>query len=174
MIGHIVSGSTHIYYMEIPADGSHGRREREMAAVRCLLEHRFGTEITMKHDAAGAPLDIAGCHISVSHSRRLAVVAIDDERKIGVDAEEYRPKLRTVASRYLSQYELSRVSADADYLMLWTAKEAIYKLAGLQGLSLSDGIQVWPSPRILPASIPVALHHFPVADTLITLAYAAK
>jgi len=160
--------------MEIPADGSLCRREREVEAVRCLLRHRFGTDITMEHDAAGAPLDIAGCHISVSHSRRLAVIAVDAERKIGVDAEEYRPKLRTVASRYLSPYELSRVSTDADYLMLWTAKEAIYKLAGIPGLSLSDGIEVLPAPRILTTCTPVTLHHFPLSATLLTLASVAE
>ena len=170
MIGHIVCESTHIYYTEIPQDVTLSRRERERAAVCRLLEHRFGAGAEIEHAASGAPLPIGGCHISVSHSHRLAVVAVDSVRKIGVDAEEYRPKLRDVAPRYLSSYELDHVLTDDDYLRLWTSKEAIYKLAGILGLSLADGIEVLPAPCILPASRPVALHHFRVESTHLTLA----
>lgn len=173
MIGHIECGSTHIYYTQIYVDAAQMRRRREVEAVRSLLEHRFGAGTVIEHDANGAPLPIGRCHISVSHSHLLAVLAVDSERKIGVDAEEYRPKLRTVAPRYLSLYELAHVLTDDDYLRLWTAKEAIYKLAGLSGLSLSAGIEVLPTPRILPDCTPVILHHFRVESTLLALALLA-
>lgn len=90
------------------------------------------------HDPDGAPLLVGSeLKVSVSHSRRFAAVAIDPRRRIGVDIEEPRlEQLRRVISKFLSSEELPFWG---DRLLeAWTAKEAVFKAAGIAGIGLGS------------------------------------
>lgn len=104
-------------------DGRRSRRQREKEAVGRIA---MSLGIAIGHDPDGAPVT-DGSYISVSHSIGLAVVALDRCRPIGIDAEDWRPALRRVRAKFLSEAEMERVSDDGSLLMAWTAKEAVYK-----------------------------------------------
>lgn len=70
----------------------------------------------------------AGLHFSLSHTRRLCVVAISD-RPIGVDVEivrnRYNPQM---VERSLCENE--KTVFDGDFTRLWSRKEAVAKMTG--------------------------------------------
>lgn len=117
-------------YIEPISDGPRGsRREAERAAVARIVWRVFGAGVTVDHYADGAPY-IPGFDgtVSVSHSRDMAVLAVDRKgRGIGVDAEQWRRTLRTVADRLLEADERAWLADDATLLAAWTIKEAVYK-----------------------------------------------
>lgn len=107
-------------------------------AVRQLVAQHFGTDVDYIHEPDGTPgLRGVSAHISASHSRHWAALAIHPSLRIGVDIEEERPaQLSRVARRFLSERELP-LWADR-LLEAWTCKESVYKAAGIRGLALAD------------------------------------
>lgn len=120
---------------------ANSRRQLERATVLSIVRRVFGIKVSIDHDPDGSPV-IKGREgfISISHSRQHAVVAFNPSCRIGVDTETWRDQLTRVTDKFLSAAE-REVYADNDLLLrAWTIKEAVYKAAGIAGLSLSDGI----------------------------------
>lgn len=154
--------------------GSHHRR-LELGAEQVLLADILGPDATIGHDADGAPR-VEGhpsLHISISHSRDMLALAIDPHRPIGIDIETPRPNLRRVAPRFLTPDELGRTRSLHDLLRAWTAKEALFKVAGHRGVTLID----MPLPRV-DGTVNVDSRDYTVTavidneDTVVTLAAA--
>lgn len=131
--------TTTIALLAIP-DGSGGtHREREREAVREIIRRVLGEGVEIVHDRYGAPrVNVSSVNISVSHSFTAAAVAFDSVRPVGIDIERWRPQLRRVAERFLTESELAREVTDDCLLRAWTAKEATYKVAGVPELMLRD------------------------------------
>lgn len=130
MIKTFTLGDATIAYCPIVRGGGKPR-EAEREVVSALLAHLLpGAHLS--HLPSGAPVVDARRCISVSHSRRIAVLAAADA-PIGVDAEENREaQLRRVAPRVLTEQEMA---ACPDLLLAWTAKEAAFKaVPGLASL----------------------------------------
>lgn len=154
-----------IYATEIPPlpEGIPGARSvAERAAVKRLLREAFPEGgVGVGHRASGAPyLERRGGSeeeaeglpdISISHCRRLAVMALAPRGEgIGVDCESGNRagQLRRVARKFLSAGQLEGWSgSDASLFWAWTIKEAAYKAAQDPSLTMA-GIP-------LPAEIPV-------------------
>lgn len=144
------------------------RRQTERLAVERLVTHLCGPEASLSHNPDGAPV-IKGFHVSVSHSRRLAAVAVSTHSPIGIDIEENREEmLRRVAPKYISESECAYVT---DLLRAWTSKEAVYKAAGVRNLSILHGITIHPGmAEATAAGTLYTLHHRNLGPTLLTLA----
>jgi phosphopantetheinyl transferase (holo-ACP synthase) len=73
------------------------------------------------------------------------VVQLSTLANPGIDTEHFRPQLKQVASKFLSEEE-KIVCEQKDMLKLlclyWSAKEAIYKSADIAGLSFAQHIRV--------------------------------
>lgn len=139
--------------LEQPGDAStHGddRHRREREAVQALVRHAFGPGIALEHRADGSPWIEAfpGQHISVSHSRGLAVLAVAP-MPVGVDVEDPRPTLLRVAGRFLSEAEHQHYSTLPQLLEAWTLKEAAFK-------ALRPGIPATAMP-LPPAECPYTI-----------------
>ncbi len=133
-------GSTTVYMTRIAPTDRAGRRHAEVEAVRCLLVRAFGPEVRLSHGADGAPfIDGMESHISITHGAGLALLAVDPMQPIGIDVECWRPSLLNVASRVLDAEEQAACGEDPIKLLrAWTAKEAIFKAAGVEGLTLPE------------------------------------
>lgn len=111
-------------------------------AVGRALARLFPGGVVMLHTQAGAPYlqDRNDVAVSVSHSRRLAGVAVcHDGTPVGLDIEQPRPQLLRIASRFMSRHERLAYGSRLPLLTLvWSAKEAVYKAALTPGLALSD------------------------------------
>lgn len=138
--------TTCISFMPVPDEPTVPRRRRERQAVAQLLQRMLGHEADLTHAPDGAPL-LPGYYISISHSRDLAVVALDAVRPVGIDAEEWRPQLQRIKERFLSPQELALFATPGQLLTAWTIKEAVYKLAGAAAVEFRTAITISPDMR---------------------------
>ncbi|MDE6160264.1 MAG: 4'-phosphopantetheinyl transferase superfamily protein [Muribaculaceae bacterium] len=133
------------------------RREAERAAVERLLAAALPGGYHLTHNADGAPVLEGGPHISISHSRTHAVVALCAEAPVGVDIETPRAQLARVAPRVLSAQEVEAYGATTEGLLqAWTLKEAIYKAALTPGLDFRRDIRLPLGPKKNEAAIATA------------------
>ena len=118
------------------------RREAEREAVQRLVRHVFGDDARPGHRDSGAPfVEGSALHISISHSRSAACLAVAADGAPGVDIEEPREQLRRVAPRVLSAEELDVYGRSMTLLLrAWTLKEALYKAALTPGLDFRSDI----------------------------------
>ncbi len=110
------------------------RRDRERAAAQSLVRLMTGNpHASITHTPDGAP-HVDGFHISLSHSRTHIAVALSRDTAVGIDIEPPSPRVAGVARRVMRPDEPQQI----DPLRCWTAKEAVFKCAGIDGLVLSD------------------------------------
>ena len=84
-------------------------------------------------------------HISLSHSFPYVVAQIDKQQEVGIDLEQPKEKLRTIARRVFSKDEVSDAANDIVKLCIyWCAKESLYKIYGKRNLIFTDHLQVMP------------------------------
>lgn len=128
-----------LYICDILLTASGEKRRAEREAVLKLIHEAFGPDAGYTHDADGAPVvEGVDSYISVSHCSDRAVLAVRKEGPVGVDIERFRPQLRRIARKFLTDAE-SAVSplSDEALLRLWTAKEAVFKAASDPSLTVS-------------------------------------
>jgi 4'-phosphopantetheinyl transferase len=123
-------------------------RHRFLAAhimLRCTLGQHLARppgRLRFRTSTRGKPsLEQAGDgptpHFNLSHSGDIAVVAVAPS-ELGVDVEEVRPRINAtrLAERFFSKSERDWLASrpperrDADFLAIWTGKEAYLKAVG--------------------------------------------
>ncbi len=133
----IADGDCRIYIRRIDRVEGITARDAERTAVGAIVRDIFGEGATIGHSADGAPVLMidgkeASARISVSHGAGRAAVAVRGHGAAGVDIEAPREQLRRVESRIRHAKDSSTLSP----LELWTAKEATFKAAGIETLTL--------------------------------------
>jgi 4'-phosphopantetheinyl transferase len=102
--------------------------------LRCdPLALRFGAHANGKPSVEGADIEF-----NLSHSGGLALIAVAQSRRVGVDVEQVRPmpSLESVAARVCTPGELATLAGLAEsqrdhaFLAMWTRKEALAKATG--------------------------------------------
>ena len=116
--------------------------QKQFLAKQILL-HRYGLTDKITYLPSGKPVCKNNNYISISHSGEYVAVAVSQE-PAGVDIERKNPKLHRIASRFRHPDDV--VPKDLDTLTqlqyLWAAKESIYKLSGIPGLSFKQDIRI--------------------------------
>lgn len=140
-------------------------------AVDQLLLRAAGPGARVIHDPDGAPLLVdSPLNISISHSRNFAALAVDADRRIGVDIEEPRlEQLRRVISKFLSPDELPEWGERL--LQAWTCKEAVFKAAGIPTIGLASIRLTGPSEAVTPDGRRFRLQTVETADYTVSTAY---
>ncbi len=128
----------------MPAGGTPRQRRRLLQQeLKNRLITRAGLTALLKYTAAGKPFLTDGRHISITHFDRTAALAVAPF-PIGLDGEMPDPRLLRVRNKFLHPDEHKH--HHPDHLMfltrIWTAKEAVYKLAGRPGLVFARDIHV--------------------------------
>ena len=135
---------TRLHAVLVPLSTRLARARRYLAAREALAEAlRASSEFAVAprslpcedwpRAASGAPAAIAGWHASFADTTGLAV-ALVAPLPVGLDAEWLRrPRWEAARERFRASGELALLGADdaAAVLALWTAKEALLKLAGV-------------------------------------------
>ncbi len=112
------------------------------ALLRKLVNHA-GLEFKgiVKNDH-GKPFDPEDrLHISLSHSFP-QVAAVISDRPVGIDIEAMSEQMSHISRRYCMPSELDYADSIPALADIWTAKEAIYKALGREGLSFKRDIEV--------------------------------
>ena len=123
-------------------------RRLEWLAVRRLM-HQLGIASPIAYLPSGKPyLKEDERHISISHTRGYAAVAISGMNPIGLDIEQRTDKVLRVQHKFLSPEERPFLPSGEGnveaLLVIWTAKEAMFKLVDREGIDFADHFHLAP------------------------------
>lgn len=123
-------------------------RRAEWLAVRCLM-HEVGCREVIKYHPSGRPyLESGSFQISISHTRGYAAIALHRILPVGIDIEQRAEKVCRVKDKFLSNEEKSFLPSEKKnveaLLVIWTAKEAIFKLVDREGIDFAEHFHVSP------------------------------
>lgn len=80
--------------------------------------------------------------ISISHCQGYAA-AMAANQAVGVDVELVSPRVQRIKNRFLTEQEQAIVGAtDADLMLAWSVKEAVYKMYGSKKLLFKEHIRL--------------------------------
>jgi len=116
------------------------------ALIKTLVENCGLEFLGIEKDQYGKPfLRKHPYPISLSHSYPYVAAQIDSMHEVGIDLEQPKSKLLTIAHRVLSPTEFEDAGTDiVKHCIYWCAKEAMYKSYGKRGLSFSNHLLVAP------------------------------
>ena len=110
---------------------------------------------------AGAP---AGAVVSLSHSGEWVAAVLAQGGRAGVDVERIRDKAQRLAGKFLASHEWAHAraaapiaEADTHYTLLWSAKEALYKLAAQRGIIFRQQLLLHEFSPAASGEIPATL-----------------
>ena len=136
--------------LDVIASLSNGKRALHWLSTRLLLRKMLNTSdyIDCQMDDHGKPYLVnSDTHISLSHSYDYAAVIISKDKKVGVDIELIKHKIKSIKHKFLSDLELAQkqIGDNTNGLYVsWCAKEAIYKWNGRKGLEFKQHIHIKP------------------------------
>ena len=123
------------------------KRELEWLTSRYLAQKLDGVlpDDIIKDEYGKPNLKSSRKHVSISHSHNFAAYA-SHEKEIGFDLQVFNKKIENIASKYTSEEE-SKILDDSltafqKLHIIWTIKEAAYKLYGKKELPFKSGIQL--------------------------------
>jgi len=109
----------------------HIRRRREFIATR-ILKRKILDNQPIEYNSIGAPYIKGVGYISISHSSHLVGLAFNEEYMVGLDLETPRDNILDIVPKFVAPTE--RIMFDTndklEMTKMWSAKEALYKLAG--------------------------------------------
>ena len=98
------------------------------------------------YNSTGAPVLKSGKKLSISHSQTVAGIAYGSN-PVGFDLECFQKKILNIAPRFLNleedfvwkgSYVIEKIT------LVWTAKEALYKLIQKEGINFSEQLLIAP------------------------------
>lgn len=118
------------------------KRKLEYFFTRVLWKD-FGINEPIFYDQFGRPF-LKKAHISISHSRDIIVIAYNEDHQVGVDVEYLSQKISMIKHKFISQADenLIDLKNETQLTLVWSIKEAVYKMENIQGLSLKENIHV--------------------------------
>ncbi|MBL1280493.1 MAG: 4'-phosphopantetheinyl transferase superfamily protein [Fluviicola sp.] len=110
---------------------SGSKQEYQRAFVKHCLSEYLGEEITVFHKESGAPFitQPRRLQISISHSKNLFSIQISKNQLVGVDVQGFKKDLMKSKEYFANEKELGDIElTELNLHLIWSAKEAIYKL----------------------------------------------
>ncbi len=119
---------------------------RGFLSIRHLLHEAGYTDQDLYYTENGKPHLKDGRFISITHSYNFTAIIVSDDTEVGIDIEMQRDKILRIASRFTPLKEYHTL-ANEDALIrkltiVWGAKESLYKIYGVKGLSFLQHIYV--------------------------------
>jgi 4'-phosphopantetheinyl transferase len=150
------------------------KRQAQWLAGRQLAHALFGElptplppQTTVQNNATGRPWLLgapAATVVSLSHSGEWAAALLAQGGRAGVDVEFIRDKAQRLAGKFLAEAEWAHARAatasthtDTHYTLLWSAKEALYKLAAQRGIIFRQQLLLHEFTPATSGEIPATL-----------------
>ena len=119
---------------------------RGFLSIRHLMAEAGYTDADLYYDANGKPHLKDGTHISITHSFEFTGIILSRAFEVGIDIEKQRDKILRIAHRFTPIREYHSVANEEALVrkltMIWGAKESLYKVMGIPGVSFRDHICV--------------------------------
>lgn len=141
-------------------DGHIKGRNREKESVR-RLSTLLHPNSEIQKDDWGKPFIPNGPHINYSHSSSHVLWGEHPKHAIGVDIENERPQLFKLQSKFCSSEELTYLDTSdplSQLLLIWSAKESIYKAYGKKSLDFKLHMQISPFEVSTEGTLEAVLH----------------
>ncbi|KJF42746.1 4'-phosphopantetheinyl transferase family protein [Draconibacterium sediminis] len=125
------------------------KRQKEFLATRLLLQNLIpeNTPIIYRDEFGKPSLINSDLNISITHSADLAAIILS-EKNIGIDVEQLQRNIDKVVTRFASTAEIEFIESSKDpqfvKILLWAAKEAIFKCSGIHGVQFNEQIAITP------------------------------
>ena len=104
------------------------RRRTEWLTTRIVLRELLNRDVTIAHDSNSKPYIAENkSFISISHSKNMVAVMVA-EQNLGIDIEQITARTTKVRHKFLTGNELDWCKTDTEHTLVWTVKEAAYKL----------------------------------------------
>lgn len=119
--------------------------KKNFLALRHLLLKKGYRDNSLKYQKNGKPYLSDKNYLSISHSFD-KVALVFSKFPVGLDVEKKREKLLRVKEKFLKkEYTFLTSKKELEQLLvIWCAKESLYKLYGMAGVSLKEHMEVLP------------------------------
>lgn len=123
-----------------------GLHRRGYLSIRHLMHLEGYRDKDLYYDYLGKPHLKDGMHISISHSYQYTGIIVSKREKVGIDIEKQRDKIMRIAHKFTT-LDISDPFKSTDEIVrkltvIWGAKESIYKISSIEGLSFLQHIYV--------------------------------
>ncbi len=123
------------------------KRKLEFLNVRLGLNKMFEKELIVRYNANGKPfVEAEFSNISISHSGNLIALYSHPTLHSGVDVEKISSKALRVCNKFLTEEEQSEIGCEnpeLNYLLAWSAKEALYKIIGIDAVDFREQLKIF-------------------------------
>ncbi|MGI9548113.1 MAG: 4'-phosphopantetheinyl transferase family protein [Flavobacteriaceae bacterium] len=113
-------------------------------SIRHLMHLEGYKDRDLYYDDLGKPHLHDGNHISISHSFEFTGIIISRKQRVGIDIEKQREKIIKIAHKFttlpIQDGKWEREVLVRKLTKLWGAKESLYKISAIQGLSFLQNI----------------------------------
>lgn len=138
----------------------HPDKQRQYIAARLALRTLLDlpTTVAILRQPSGAPrLSSVSHHVSLTHTHGYVAAMAHPSRPVGLDLEtRHRPRNPETRHLFMNKQELAEYEARPDilrFLLVWSAKEALYKLYNDSSrgvLSFKEHLHIPLPPNALP------------------------
>lgn len=174
----LLSGFPHLRLLEMPY--KYPARQKEFLCVRALLLAMTGDPtLRIEHTASGRPV-VKGWQVSISHTKGYAALMLSRAKTVGVDIEYRSDRVAKIASHYIRPDEMvgdfksPTTETVEKMLVLWCAKETLYKLHSDDNLAYFDMRAVEQQGELILENMKqgkrVTIHVIPAQDYVLTWA----
>ena len=128
----------------------HESRKKQWLASRIILRQiSENPKFSVSYEKTGRPIINDNIHhISISHTADFVSVILGKSTKVGIDIERIHPRILKVAHKFVSQAEDSFLASHKDLqeslVLIWSAKEALFKLNGKTDMDFRKNILIKP------------------------------
>jgi len=119
--------------------------QKGFLSIRHLLKEIGYSDADLHYSDNGKPHLKNDKHVSISHSFDYATIIVSDTF-VGIDIEKNRPKIKSIASKFLNTEEafLQEEKLVEQLTVIWGAKEALYKIKPNSGLLFKKHLFIAP------------------------------
>lgn len=123
-------------------------RQIEFLASHYLLAQITYTEQTYFFDINNKPVAEKTKHyLSISHSDTMIALIASNKYRVGIDIEDAQRDVTRIAQKFINNSEQQWANTNNDWLLIWTAKEALYKLLINPDSNFKDGYVIYPNNK---------------------------
>ena len=125
-----------------------GIHRRGFLSIRHLMLLEGFEDKDLYYDHMGKPHLHNGHYISITHSYEFTGIIVSKGEKVGIDIEKQRDKIIRIAHKFTTLDTKVTGQSTSEIVrkltLLWGAKESIYKISSIEGLSFLQHIYLEP------------------------------
>jgi len=145
------------------------KRKLEYLTTRVLLQNILGEKKVITYTKQGKPYLVDNSfQISITHTGKYVAILLHPTFRVGIDVEKISDKVVRVQSKFLSETEREAIDsslAKTHLALLWSAKEALYKILGQEEVEYTKHLTINPFKPYLMGTMEAQETRTPSAET---------